>query len=145
MSTFTESIVEEAALDWLGALGYSLLHGPEIAAGEVAAERNASARCTHRAIKFFFLFIRKCGSLSPSRLMKRGVRVVTIRGVRGAVAARHRKRFRKGGADERCCADGQAVWSWRRDAGVKFARVRRHRADDGGKRARSPGRARSTP
>ena len=37
---FTESIVEEAALAWLEALGYAVLHGPAIAAGEPAAERH---------------------------------------------------------------------------------------------------------
>ena len=36
-------------------------------------------------------------------------------------------------------ADGEVVWSWHPDAGVKFAF---RRADDGGKKARSPGRAR---
>src|SRR5439155_15776715 len=36
---FTESVLEEAALEWLGNLGYSILHGPEIAPGELAAER----------------------------------------------------------------------------------------------------------
>jgi len=36
---FTESIVEDAALAWLEGLGYSVLHGPEIAAGMPAAER----------------------------------------------------------------------------------------------------------
>jgi hypothetical protein len=30
---FTESIVEEAALDWLAGLGYAILHGPAIAPG----------------------------------------------------------------------------------------------------------------
>ena len=39
MSAFTESVVEEAALSWLGDLGYTVLHGPEIAAGEPGAER----------------------------------------------------------------------------------------------------------
>jgi type I restriction enzyme, R subunit len=39
MAAFTESVVEEAALGWLGELGYTVLHGPAIAAGEVAAER----------------------------------------------------------------------------------------------------------
>jgi type I restriction enzyme, R subunit len=34
-----ESHVEEAALAWLSALGYTVLHGPDIAAGEPAAER----------------------------------------------------------------------------------------------------------
>ena len=37
--TFTESVVEEAALAWLGGLGYSVSHGPDIAHGEPAAER----------------------------------------------------------------------------------------------------------
>ena len=37
---FTESIVEEAALAWLEALGYAVLHGPAIAAGEPAAGRH---------------------------------------------------------------------------------------------------------
>src|SRR5205807_1320795 len=40
MSNFTESVIEEAALEWLEGLGYSVLHGPEIAAGEPAAERS---------------------------------------------------------------------------------------------------------
>jgi type I restriction enzyme R subunit len=37
---FTESIVEEAALAWLSSLGYKVLHGPDIAAGEPGAERS---------------------------------------------------------------------------------------------------------
>jgi type I restriction enzyme R subunit len=36
---FAESEVEDAALSWLEGLGYTALHGPEIAAGEPAAER----------------------------------------------------------------------------------------------------------
>ena len=39
MSNFTESVVEEAALEWLEGLGYTVLRGPEIAAGEPTAER----------------------------------------------------------------------------------------------------------
>ena len=38
---FTESIVEDATLNWFGELGFSLLHGPEIAPGELVAERAA--------------------------------------------------------------------------------------------------------
>ncbi|MDH4188302.1 MAG: hypothetical protein OEV08_15030, partial [Nitrospira sp.] len=37
---FSESVVEDAALDWLKGLGYAVLHGPDIAVGELAAERN---------------------------------------------------------------------------------------------------------
>jgi len=39
-SGFTESVVEEAALDWLRGLGYAVLHGPEVAPGEPLAERD---------------------------------------------------------------------------------------------------------
>ncbi len=39
-TAFTESVVEEAALAWLDALGYAILHGPAIAAGEPGAERS---------------------------------------------------------------------------------------------------------
>ncbi|MFZ1010568.1 MAG: type I restriction endonuclease subunit R [Candidatus Sulfotelmatobacter sp.] len=39
MKGFTESVVEEAALEWLEELRYEVLGGPEIAAGEPAAER----------------------------------------------------------------------------------------------------------
>ena len=34
-----ESVVEDAALDWLGGLGYEILSGLAIAPGEPAAER----------------------------------------------------------------------------------------------------------
>jgi type I restriction enzyme R subunit len=37
---FTESVVEDAALAWLQALGYQVLNGPDIAVGELAAERS---------------------------------------------------------------------------------------------------------
>ena len=41
-------------------------------------------------------------------------------------------------------ADGKIVWSWRPDAGVKSLGSKLLR-DDGGKKARSPGRARYKP
>lgn len=39
---FGESVVELASLAWLESLGYTVLHGPDIAAGELAAERDDS-------------------------------------------------------------------------------------------------------
>jgi type I restriction enzyme, R subunit len=39
-ATFTESVVEEAALAWLEGLGWAVKHGLEFAPGEVAAERD---------------------------------------------------------------------------------------------------------
>jgi type I restriction enzyme R subunit len=39
MTSFTESVVEEAALAWLESLSFVVKHGPEIAPGELFAER----------------------------------------------------------------------------------------------------------
>ncbi len=38
-ASFTESVVEQAALDWLEAIGWSVVNGADIAPGEFAAER----------------------------------------------------------------------------------------------------------
>ena len=43
MNVLNESVVEEAALSWFGALGYAVGHGPDIAPGEAAAERDSFA------------------------------------------------------------------------------------------------------
>jgi type I restriction enzyme R subunit len=40
VNSFTESVVEVAALEWLEAKGWTILHGPEIAAGMPSAERD---------------------------------------------------------------------------------------------------------
>jgi type I restriction enzyme, R subunit len=37
--SLTESIVEDAALTWFGELGYAVGHGPHLAPGGPAAER----------------------------------------------------------------------------------------------------------
>ena len=39
MTRFSESVVEEAALDWLDSLGWTVVHGPDIAPDTLAAER----------------------------------------------------------------------------------------------------------
>ncbi|HWA76036.1 MAG TPA: type I restriction endonuclease subunit R [Polyangiaceae bacterium] len=43
MSAFTESVVEEAALEWFEALGYTITGGPSIAPGEPGQERRTYA------------------------------------------------------------------------------------------------------
>jgi len=40
MRVFTESVVEDAALAWLDSLGWTVKHGPDVAPGELAAERS---------------------------------------------------------------------------------------------------------
>ena len=39
--TLNETHVEEAALEWFGELGYAVGHGPQLAPGEPAAERDS--------------------------------------------------------------------------------------------------------
>jgi type I restriction enzyme R subunit len=39
--SLNESIVEDAALEWFGELGYAVGHGPYLAPGEPAAERDS--------------------------------------------------------------------------------------------------------
>ena len=40
MTTLTEADVGQAALDWLAAQGWSVAHGPDIAPGTPATERD---------------------------------------------------------------------------------------------------------
>ena len=50
MGTFTESVVEQAALAWLEAIGWRVAHGPDIAplpdrqAGDMPAAERANGR-----------------------------------------------------------------------------------------------------
>ncbi len=46
MMSFTESVVEDAALAWLESLGYAVLSGPAIAVGEPGAERGVGGSLT---------------------------------------------------------------------------------------------------
>jgi len=39
--SLNESIVKDAALTWFGELGYAVVHGPKLAHGEQAAERDS--------------------------------------------------------------------------------------------------------
>ncbi len=39
--SLNESIVEDAALEWFGELGYAVGHGPHLAPAELAAERDS--------------------------------------------------------------------------------------------------------
>jgi hypothetical protein len=86
-----------------------------------------------------FRFIRSnnCACIAPSRAHQRGGRVVTNagRGMGWTVQLQQTSVV---------AADGEVVWSWRPDAGVKLSWSKLHEGD-GGKRARSPGRARSKP
>jgi type I restriction enzyme R subunit len=43
MARLTESVVEDAALAWLEALGYAVLRSPEIAVSDAGTERDNMA------------------------------------------------------------------------------------------------------
>jgi hypothetical protein len=78
------------------------------------------------------------GYFDASRLDQRGVRVVTDveRGMRWTRSCRKTNDHD---------ADGEVVWFWHLDADVKLVTMLWHRACDGDKQARSPGRARRKP
>lgn len=41
MSALNEDVLEQVALEWFGELGYAVGHGPQLAPGEPAAERDS--------------------------------------------------------------------------------------------------------
>ena len=59
-SVLTESHVEDAALAWFGELGYTVLHGPDIAPGEPSAERE-----TYGQVVLAARLRRKLADLNP--------------------------------------------------------------------------------
>jgi type I restriction enzyme, R subunit len=59
-SVLTESHVEDAALAWFGELGYTVLHGPDIAPGEPLAERE-----TYGQVVLAARLRRKLADLNP--------------------------------------------------------------------------------
>lgn len=60
VSVLTESHVEDAALAWFGELGYTVLHGPDIAPGEPSAERE-----TYGQVVLAARLRRKLADLNP--------------------------------------------------------------------------------
>ena len=61
MSTLNESVVEEAALGWLGSLGFAVLHGSRIAPGGEQAERE-----DYRQVLLLGRLRRKLADVNPS-------------------------------------------------------------------------------
>src|SRR5437667_4220746 len=101
-------------------------------------------QCQAPESKIFHYTILEIRIITPpvSRPHEGRIMIVTTRGARDAVDALASGAFLA--PDENAKAYGEVVWSWRRDAGAKFLRSKLL-GDDGGKKARSPGRARSKP
>ena len=75
--SLNESIVEDAALEWFGELGYAVGHGPHLAPGETAAEREPERSGDSRRQSFGEVLlmgrlreaIRRLNPAIPSRIL----------------------------------------------------------------------------
>ncbi len=66
MTTFSESEVEQAALDWLSTLGWRVAHGPDIAPGTLYAGRHDYGQVAlERRLRDALAPQRLCGTLVP--------------------------------------------------------------------------------
>ena len=74
--SFTESTVENAALDWFKELGYEIGHGPEIAPGEPAAERDSLSDAV--LSKRLRTALRKLNPTLPAEALDEAFRKITI-------------------------------------------------------------------
>jgi type I restriction enzyme R subunit len=76
MQPFTETTVEDAALSWLGGLQYSVEHGPEIAPGELSAERASLSEVV--LPERFRTALRKLNPTLPAEALQEAFRKVTV-------------------------------------------------------------------
>ncbi len=76
MAIISESVVEEALLDWFGDLGYEVINGADIAPGEPAAERD-----DYREVLLFGRLdsaLRRLNPEAPEAAIAEAVRVITL-------------------------------------------------------------------
>jgi type I restriction enzyme R subunit len=99
VAKFTESIVEDAALAWLGEVNYSVLHGPEIAPSELAAERASFGELV--LAKRLRAALRKLNPTHPTDGLEEAFRKVTV--------PQHPSLIANNRAFHRMLADGIAV------------------------------------
>jgi len=73
---FTEGVVEDAALSWLGDLNYPVLHGQDIAAGELAVERVGFSEVV--LAERLRVALRKLNPALPIEALEEAFRKVTV-------------------------------------------------------------------
>jgi type I restriction enzyme R subunit len=76
MNNFGESEIENAALSWLGEIGFAIGYGPEIAPGELAAERAAFAEVV--LAERLRTGLRKLNHTLPAEALDEAFRKVTV-------------------------------------------------------------------
>ena len=117
---FTESIVEDATLNWFGELGFSLLHGPEIAPGELVAERAAFGEVVLE--KRLRAALRKLNPALPVEAMDEAFRKVAV--------PQHPSLIANNRAFHRMLIDGITVECRRKDGSIGAEIVRLMDFDD---------------
>jgi type I restriction enzyme R subunit len=113
-TAFMESVVEEAALAWLESLGWAIKHGPDIAPGELLAERSDYTQVVleeglHQALA-------RLNPSLPAEAVEDALRRIT-RPVGATLEARNR-------AFHRMLVDGVTVEYRRPDGSIAGAQVR---------------------
>jgi len=114
MGLFAESVVEDAVLAWLGELAYSVLHGPEIAPGELAAERAGFGETVLGAR--LRAALRKLNPTLPAEALEEAFRIVTV--------PPHPSLIANNRAFHRLLVDGIAVECRRKDDSIGAEIVR---------------------
>ena len=99
---FIESVVEDAALAWFGELGFAVLHGPEIAPGELAAERTSFGEGL--LPKRLRAALRKLNPTLPTEALDEALRKVTVPQHPSLTRPTSRKRRRKRSCSRRNCS-----------------------------------------
>jgi type I restriction enzyme, R subunit len=120
MSNFTESIVEDAALTWLGELQYSVEHEPNIAPGELSAERASLSEVL--LSERFRTALRKLNPTLPAQALEEAFRKVSI--------PQHPSLIANNRAFHRMLVDGIAVECRRKDGSIGAQIVRLLDFDD---------------
>jgi hypothetical protein len=94
--SLNEFIVEDAALEWFGEMGYAVGHGPHLAPGEPAAERDSFGE----VVQFRF-----AQTLTPPRSHGKREKREAIRRLNPAIPEEAREE-----AFRRCCGWGRLRW-----------------------------------
>jgi len=111
---FSESTVEDAALGWFGDLDYAVLHGPEIAPGEAAAERSSFSEAF--LPERLRAALRKLNPKLPAEALEDAFRKITL--------PQHPSLIANNRAFHRMLVDGIAVECRRKDGSIGAEIVR---------------------
>ncbi len=111
---FSESTVEDAALGWFGDLDYAVLHGPEVAPGEAAAERSSFSEAF--LPERLRAALRKLNPKLPAEALEDAFRKITL--------PQHPSLIANNRAFHRMLVDGIAVECRRKDGSIGAEIVR---------------------